>query len=144
MLPVELLSLGASTGISFVMKLIGSWMENKAEERKLLLTQQRMEVEQHALLVKQSGGFAITRRIIALSAVACLLVWPSFSGLLHLPVHFPVETGGSTSVLWGLFATKTAESHYTAKMGIVFFEWHKHVLLAIIGFYFGQTFARRS
>lgn len=140
-LPLELFTMGASTVASFAMKLVGSWMEHKAEERKLLLGLREQDIKQHEFLVKQSGGFAITRRIIALSSVGALLVWPSIAGLYGVPVHFPLESGESLSMLWGLFSTQSTELYMATKLGFVYFEWHKHVILSIIGLYFGQTLA---
>jgi hypothetical protein len=141
MFPLEVLTLGASTALSFGMKFVSIWMQNKAEERKLLLGLRETDLEHQRFLVKQSGGFAITRRIIALSCIATLIVWPSIAGLFGIPIHFTMESNKSVSVLWGLFSDQYTEPYVLTKMGFVYFKWHVHVILSIIGLYFGQTLA---
>lgn len=142
--PIELLTLGGSTIGSFCMKLVGTWMQNKADERELLITQQRMEVEQHKMLVNKGGGFAVTRRVIALTAVAALLVWPKFAGLLDLPVYVPYIDVDSTRVLWGLFTSSDSASGFRTFLGVPVFSSDGHLLAAIFGLYFGSTLANRG
>lgn len=143
-LPLELLTMAGSTGAAFTMKLVGAWMENKSEERKLLLTQQRMEVEQHKLLVQQGGGFAVTRRFIAVTAVLALLVWPKLAAFFGQPVYVPYLDITTTKFLFGVFEYTDQTGGYRTFLGVPMFEWDKHILISIVGFYMGQTLARKS
>jgi hypothetical protein len=127
------------------MKLIGVKMQNAAEERRMLITRGEQYDRQHARLVKQTGWFAVTRRVIALSVVGALLIWPSFASLFGVPIHFPVESvDSSTSLLFGLFTSNSTTGFIGTKMGFVYFDWQVHLLNAIVGFYFGSTSADRK
>lgn len=144
MIPLPLVTFAVSTVTSFVMKVIGVKMQNAAEERRMLYMRGEQYDKQHARLVQQRGWFAITRRIIALSCVGALIIWPSFAGLFGVPIHFPAESVNETGLLFGLFSSHVTTGYVGTKMGFVYFDWQVHLLNAIIGFYFGSTAADRK
>ena len=144
MIPLELLTGGVATAGSFVFKAIGTWMENKAEERKMLLQLRGMDIDEHKALLNAPRGVALTRRLIALSIVFAVLILPKVAWLLSgspIPVNFPFENTDSVSTLWGLFTSSESTNGFINVAGIPIFPWEGHAMMAVVGFYFGDRLA---
>jgi hypothetical protein len=147
MIPLELMTGGVAAVGGFVMKFLGSWQENKHQERQWLMKQKEFELGEKKLLLAQGKGFAWTRRVIALSAIFSILVLPKllfvFSGV-NIPIYVPATDGSETSYLFGLFSSAKTTSGWTPLPGFPVFEYESHMLMAIVSFYFGSSFAGRK
>jgi len=147
MIPAEILTGGAAVIGSFFMKAVGVWMQNKAEERKMLLANRGMDIEEHKTLLQVPKGIAITRRIIALSIVFGVLILPKIVWWLsggQVPVYIPSADAESTSILFGVFSSTATVSGTQLFYGLPVFAWEGHALMAVVGFYFGDRLAGKK
>ena len=88
------------------------------------------------------GGFQFTRRIIALSAVFAVIVWPKL-----VPVLWPdmIVTVGYT--VWNpgfLFFEGSNSVVWQEAKGLVLTPLDTHLMSAIIGLYFGASVVRNA
>ena len=147
MIPLEILTGAVSVVGSFAMKAIGTWAENKAEERKMLLTHRGIDIEEQKTLINAPKGIAITRRIIALSIVFAVLILPKLIWWLsggNVPVYLPGTDESTVSVLFGLFSSTEAVRGAELYYGLPVFSWEGHAMMAVVGFYFGDRLAGKK
>ena len=147
MIPLEVLTGGVSVVGTFAMKVVGVWMQNKAEERKMLLANRGMDIEEQKALLQAPKGVAITRRIIALSIVFGVLILPKIVWWLsggQVPVYLPSADAATTSVLFGLFSSAETVSGSQLYYGLPVFVWEGHAMMAVVGFYFGDRLAGKK
>ena len=91
----------------------------------------------------ENKGFQVTRRIIALSAVFAVIVWPKIVPVLFPDV--PVVVGYTQWNPGFLFFTEGAESVTWQHMkGLVLTPLDTHLLSAIIGLYFGASMVKNA
>ena len=91
----------------------------------------------------ENTGFQVTRRIIALSAVFAVIVWPKI-----VPVLFPDMTVIVGYTQWTpgfLFFTEGSEAVTWQHMrGLVLTPLDTHLLSAIVGLYFGASMVKNA
>jgi len=91
----------------------------------------------------ENTGFQVTRRIIALSAVFAVIVWPKI-----VPVLFPDMTVIVGYTQWNpgfLFFTEGSEAVTWQHMrGLVLTPLDTHLLSAIVGLYFGASMLKNA
>ena len=88
-------------------------------------------------------GFQITRRIIALSAVFAVIIWPKIVPVLFPDV--PVVVGYTEWNPGFLFFTEGSESVTWRHMkGLVLTPLDTHLLSAIVGLYFGASMVKNA
>ena len=143
-LPLELVTMLGSGLMSGVMTLWGQSLKAKAEQHSRLMEKvgvANAAVEQAR--EHKSPGFSFTRRLIALSAVASIIVLPKLAAVLmpELPVlvgytewnpGFWFFTEGVDTVKWMTFK------------GLVITPLDTHLMSAIIGLYFGASVVKNS
>jgi len=127
-----------------VVKLISMNMQNKAEERKAMF--QAFSTRQGAInsvneMASTNSGFAFTRRIIALSITAIIVIVAIFPPLQPVNVIQEIHTGGS--YLFGLIDTTTVRQEWVQLKGSVVLPVIIPSFQAIIGAYFGASIAGR-
>lgn len=145
-IPAELLTGGISAVLSFGASIFAM----KAKQKD---AQQRMLLERHgaseASRVRAEGGDAEdraakrwTRRAIALTATVTILVFPMLAPLFGLDVvtGWTEMSGG----FWPFFDPTSHMIWHMVQGGIVVTPLHTHVLMAIIGFYFGSSAAENA
>ena len=138
----EILPLVGGGLFGAIIKLISMGMQNKADERKAMFqafsAQQGAAMEVNKLAVTNSG-FAFTRRIIALSVTAVVVI------LAILPVMQPVnvlqEIQVGSSYLFGLIDTRSTVQEWVQLEGSVVLPVIIPSFQAIIGAYFGASIA---
>ncbi len=91
----------------------------------------------------ENRGFQITRRIIALTAVGAIVVWPKIVAVFWPEI---LVTIGYTQWTPGfLFLTEGVETiHWEAVQGLVITPLDTHLLSAIIGLYFGASMVKNA
>ena len=91
----------------------------------------------------ENTGFQVTRRIIALSAVFAVIIWPKI-----VPVLFPDITVIVGYTQWNpgfLFFTEGSEAVTWQHMrGLVLTPLDTHLLSAIVGLYFGASMVKNA
>jgi len=143
-LPLELITMLGSGLLSGVMTI---WSQNQkakqaAFDRAIegLAAQSKATNEARRY---ENKGFQITRRIIALSAVAAIIVWPKVVAVFWPDVAVTV---GYTQWNPGfLFLTEGQEVvKWEALKGLVLTPLDTHLLSAIIGMYFGASIVKNA
>ena len=129
--------------VGFVTTIIGQIVKSKAEQQKLMLGALNarhkvlQDVRQHGV---KDRHFAWTRRIIALTCVACIVVVPFIAPFLDIPVIIShVKEGGfSVPFIW----ESPDKIEWKAVQGVALAPMYLHTLAAIVIFYFGSSAAR--
>ena len=143
MIPVELLTMGASAIFSGVMTLWKQSIDNKAMIFEQTLAKSKAQAEIYeAVRNNPNKGFHFTRRIIALTAIGAIIVWP-----MIVPVFWPdvPVTVGWTQMKGGFWFFKDAQESFvfhTVTNGIVLTPLTTHLVSAITGFFFGNQIVK--
>lgn len=91
----------------------------------------------------ENKGFQVTRRIIALSAVGAIIVWPKIIAVFWPEI--PVTVGYTEWNPGFLFLTEGKELiKWQALQGLVITPLDTHLLSAIVGLYFGASVVKNS
>ena len=127
MIPLELITMLGAGLMSGVMTM---WSQSlKAKQEAHMQFMDKIETKNAAVDVARkysSKGFQWTRRIVTLSAVFAIIVWPKI-----VPV-FWFFTDGVDVTVW-----KTAK-------GLVLTPLDTHIMSAIIGLYFGSSVVKNT
>ena len=144
-LPLELITMLFSTVLGGVMSIWGQSMKNRQLQQEMLM--QRAEFNRNAVADARDAGknakhFALTRRLIALSAVFSIIVLPKLVAVWYpevsVYVGYTEATGGFFSWMFG------PEEAIKWKMaqGFVITPLDTHIVSAIVGLYFGAGFTK--
>ena len=145
-IPLELITGAISAGMGFLGSLVAMKQKAAAEHQRLLLERHGADEGSRA---RAEGGTSAnqaekrwTRRTIALTATASILLIPVLAGMFGVHV-----TTGWTELSGGFWPFTNPESHmvwHQVSGGIVITPLHSHTLSAIIGFYFGSSIAENA
>jgi|TARA_R110000803_G_scaffold159001_1_gene223212 hypothetical protein len=91
----------------------------------------------------ENKGFQVTRRIIALSAVGAIIIWPKIIAVFWPEI--PVTVGYTEWNPGFLFLTEGKELiKWQALQGLVITPLDTHLLSAIVGLYFGASVVKNA
>ena len=141
-LPVEMITMLGSSILGGVMSIWSQSIKAKQEEQKMLLARANTQMKfVEKARTYENKGFQFTRRIIALSAVFAIIVWPKV-----VPVFFD-------SIVWltwtelsrgFLFLIEKKEVVMDKEFfGIVITPLDTHLMSAIVGLYFGGSLVKK-
>lgn len=133
MIPIELLTLGGSTVLSAILKI----MAERSRAMSQLMTQRHEQTVE--LASAGTEGYRWTRRTIAVLVVVSVIVLPKLAALFGVPVVYG-STEAGVSLLWGLFGTGSTVEWYSI-VGVPITPLDVHIGLAVAGLYFGQSIA---
>jgi len=144
-LPLELITMLASTILGGVMSIWGQNIKAKQAQQEMLM--QRAEFNRGAVADARDAGkndkhFAWTRRLIALSAVFSIIVLPKLVAVWYPMVDVYV---GYTEVQGGLFNWLFGPDEaieWKSATGFVITPLDTHIVSAIVGLYFGAGFTK--
>jgi len=144
-LPLELITMLASTILGGVMSIWGQSMKARAEQNKMMMERAQFSATQ-VNTAREAGKndkhFAWTRRLIALSAVFAIIVLPKLVAVWYpeVPVYvgYTEATGGIMNWLFG--PAETIKWQYA--QGFVITPLDTHIVSAIVGLYFGAGFTK--
>lgn len=130
-IPLEMLTMGASTALGMV----GKWMTAKAEANRQMLA----AFNQQAIDRSNSGTkvFQFTRRTIALTVVFAVILLPKLAALGGAPIVV-FGSGEEVSFMWGLFSSSAGMVLYTVA-GVPITPLDTHMAAAVAGLYFGKS-----
>lgn len=145
-LPLELITMLASTILGGVMSIWGLSIKAKAEQNKLLLARANFNAKQ-VNAARDAGNnnphFAWTRRLIALSAVFSIIVLPKLVAVWYPEVSVIVGYSEIQGGFWkNLFGNSSEIVHWKAAQGFVITPLDTHIVSAIVGLYFGAGFTK--
>ena len=142
--PFEIITMLASTILGGVMSIWAERRKAKAENEKLLITRGEFDMKARKQSIEagqKDKGFAWTRRIIALSSVFAIVVFPKL-----VAVYYPdvLVTVGYTQWNPGfMFFTEGREIfEWITFEGLVITQLDTNLVSAIIGMYFGGSLAK--
>ena len=140
--PFELITMLGSTLLSGVMSMISQNMKAKQDQQKLLLARAEFQAETfRAAREYDNAGFQWTRRIIALTAVFFIIVWPKI-----VPVLFDVSVFLTwTELSRGFFFLIEQKEMLVDRQfaGVVITPMDTHLMAAIVGLYFGGSLVKK-
>tara|TARA_Y100000296_G_C5047348_1_gene192995 strand:+ start:15 stop:545 length:531 start_codon:yes stop_codon:yes gene_type:complete len=141
-LPVEMITMLGSSLLGGFMSIWGQSIKAKQAEQKMLLARGKFQMEAiEKARTYENKGFQWTRRIIALSAVFAIIVWPKM-----VPVFFDT----SVWLTWTefsrgfLFLIEKKEIVMDKEFfGVVITPLDTHLMSAIVGLYFGGSLVKK-
>jgi hypothetical protein len=141
-LPVEMITMLGSSILGGVMSIWGQSIKAKQAEQKMLLARGKFQMQEiEKARTYDNKGFQWTRRIIALSAVFAIIVWPKM-----VPVFFDTSVWITwTEISRGfLFLIEKKEIVMDKEFfGVVITPLDTHLMSAIIGLYFGGSLVKK-
>lgn len=143
MIPLELITGGAACLTSFIGSVIAMKIKQRAAEQRLLLGRHSAdEASRTRAEANDTPEKRWTRRTIALSVTAAVIVLPVLLGAMGISI-----TTGWTELqggFWPFTDPKSVMIWHTVSGGIVITPLHTHTMSAIIGFYFGSSIAENA
>lgn len=144
MIPMELLSMLASTVLGGVLSIMSQRAKDKANEQKMLLQRASFQSEQFDKAREVQDPFTKnTRRWIALLCVVAIIVLPKLAPFIDPTM--PIFVGYVETVTQGfwIFGSDTDMTQWKPLSGLVITPLDTHVVSSIIGLYFGGSLVRR-
>jgi len=144
MIPMELLSMLASTVLGGVLSIMAQKAKDRAEEQKMLLQRAEFQSQQFDKAREVTDAFTKnTRRWIALMCVLAIIVLPKLAPFID--PNMPVYVGYVETVQQGfwLFSSDVDMTQWKPLNGLVITPLDTHVVSSIIGLYFGGSLVRR-
>ena len=144
MIPMELLSMLASTVLGGVLSIMSQRSKDKANEQKMLLQRASFQSEQFDKAREVQDPFTKnTRRWIALLCVVAIIVLPKLAPFIDPTM--PIFVGYVETVAQGfwIFGSDTDMTQWKPLSGLVITPLDTHVVSSIIGLYFGGSLVRR-
>ena len=143
MFPFEIITMLGSTLISSLLSLWSQRIKAKQDEQKMLL--QRAEFQQQAVDAArnvENVGFQWTRRIIALSSIFAIIIFPKLVAVYYPDVG--VTVGYTVFNPGFLFFTEGREVfEWITFQGLVITQLDTNLVSAIIGMYFGGSLVKK-
>ena len=140
-MPFEMITMLGSTVLGGVMSIWSQSIKAKQAEQKMLI--QRAEVQQQGFKDAreyENKGFQWTRRIIALSSVFAIVVFPKLVAVYYPEVA--VTVGYTQWNPGGLFRSGREVFDWITFQGLVITQLDTNLVSAIIGMYFGGSLAK--
>ncbi len=143
-IPLELMTMLGSGLLSGVMTLFSQGQKAKQDAFNRAI--EGLSAQSKATDVArryENKGFQVTRRIIALSAVGAIIVWPKVIAVFWPEI--PVTIGYTEWNPGFLFITEGKELvKWQALKGLVITPLDTHLLSAIVGLYFGSSMVKNA
>lgn len=141
-LPIEAISMIGSTVLGGAMKMMGQAQQDKAEQWKMLMAQNK-QTEQFVESARQmqNPNAAWIRRFIVILAMLGGLGIVFLAPLLNHPTNVPVQV--TEGFKFWLFDFTNTVTKYVELKGFVTPEWLPAAIMNIIGFYFGSAAVQR-
>ena len=141
-LPVEMITMLGSSLLGGFMSIWGQSIKANQAEQKMLLARGKFQMESiEKARTYDNKGFQWTRRIIALSAVFAIIIWPKI-----VPVFFDTSVWLTwTEFTRGfLFLIESKEIVMDREFfGVVITPLDTHLMSAIVGLYFGGSLVKK-
>ena len=144
MIPMELLSMLASTVLGGILSIMAQKSQAEADKQKMFMQRASFAAKQVDKARNVTDQFTKnTRRWIALIAVVSILVIPKLAPFIDSSM--PIYVGYTETVSQGfwIFASDIDMTQWKPMTGLVITPLDTHVVSSIIGLYFGGSLVRR-
>ena len=141
--PFEIITMLASTVLGGLMSIWAESRKAKAEAQKLLIARGEFEMKAKKQSIDAGladKGFAWTRRIIALTSIFAIVVFPKLVAVYYPEVA--VTVGYTQWNPGGLFRSGREVFDWITFQGLVITQLDTNLVSAIIGMYFGGSLAK--
>lgn len=143
-IPMELLSMGASTIIGGVLSIMAQKAKDKAQEQQALMARAGFQSKQFDKAREVQDSFTkSTRRWIALMCVMAIIVLPKLAPFIDPSLNVYVGYTEAVSSGFWIFSSSTDMTLWKPMEGLVITPLDTHVVSSIIGLYFGGSLVRR-
>ena len=143
-IPMELLSMGASTLLGGILGIMAQNSKDKAEQQKMLMARADFQSKQFDKARNVTDQFTKnTRRYIALMCVMAIIVLPKLAPFIDPSMDIFVGYTESVSKGFWIFSSSTDMTLWKPLGGLVITPLDTHVVSSIIGLYFGGSLVRR-
>ena len=144
MIPMELISMGASTVIGGVLSIMAQKAKDKADEQRSLMARAGFQSKQFEKARNVTDQFTKnTRRYIALMCVMAIIVLPKLAPFIDPNLNIYVGYTEAVSKGFWIFSSSTDMTLWKPLDGLVITPLDTHVVSSIIGLYFGGSLVRR-
>ena len=144
MIPMELISMGASTVLGGVLSIMAQKGKDEADKQKMMMERAGFAAQQADKARDVTDSFTKnTRRWIALMCVFAIIVLPKIVFLIAPETPIYVGYTEATMQGWWIFASSTDVTQWKPLEGLVITPLDTHVVSSIIGLYFGGSLVRR-
>jgi len=141
-LPVEMITMLGSSLLGGFMSIWGQSIKAKQAEQKMLLARGKFQMAEIDKARRyENTGFQWTRRIIALSAVFAIIIWPKI-----VPVFFDTSVWLTWTEFSRGFLFLIEKKEVVMDMeffGVVITPLDTHLMSAIVGLYFGGSLVKK-
>jgi len=143
-IPMELLSMGASTIIGGVLSIMAQKAKDKAQEQEMLMARAGFQARQFDKARNVQDSFTKnTRRWIALMCVMAIIVLPKLAPFIDPTLNVYVGYSEAVSSGFWIFSSSHDMTLWKPLDGLVITPLDTHVVSSIIGLYFGGSLVRR-
>jgi hypothetical protein len=126
----ELLAMLGGGVSGFIMKLIGTQMDNQASQFERMITSQQTADASADAAAKRDGG-VIVRRFLVVCTIFAIVIAPFVFAWTDVGVSVSRETNGFLGLFRGV--------EWQTVQGFVIMPEVRQTALAIVGFYFGSS-----
>ena len=142
-IPLELITMLGSGLIGGVMTIWGKSIENRQRMFENAITAAKTQGSLFADARKiNTGGFAYTRRLLAILAMLAIIVWPKVVAVFWPEVGVTV---GYTEWNPGfLFFEGSEQTQWRQLSGLVITPLDTHIMSAVVGLYFGASIVKNA
>ena len=141
-LPVEMLTMLGSSLLGGMMTIWGQKAKERANQQKMLLARGKFQMEEIDKARRyENKGFQWTRRIIALTAIFFIIVWPKIVPVFFDTSVFLTWTEFSRGFLFLIEQKELLVDREYA--GVVITPMDTHLMSAIVGLYFGGSLVKK-
>jgi len=142
-IPLELITMLGSGLLGGIMTLWSQSMKSKQEAFQRAIDGLAAQSKATDMARRyENHGFQVTRRIIALSAIGAIIVWPKV-----VPIFWPeiqVVVGWTQWNPGFLFFGGSEETVWKTMTGLVLTPLDTHLVSAIVGLYFGASMVKNA
>jgi hypothetical protein len=142
-IPLELITMLGSGLLGGLMTLWSQSMKSKQEAFQRAIDGLAAQSKATDMARRyENHGFQVTRRIIALSAIGAIIVWPKV-----VPIFWPeiqVVVGWTQWNPGFLFLGGSEETVWKTMTGLVLTPLDTHLVSAIVGLYFGASIVKNA
>jgi hypothetical protein len=143
MIPMELLSMLASTVLGGVMSIVAQRGQAEAEKQKMLMERAGFAAEQTDKAREVTDPHTKhTRRWIALMCVFSIIVVPIVAPIFtDVNIAYQIITEADSG--WWIFGSSFETSYFVESNSIYITNLQSHTIFSIIGLYFGGSLTRK-
>lgn len=136
-IPLELVSLLGSSLLGSGMRIFSFFLMAHHRERVMRLCKSSIR-ESTIVSARKASGLQLTRRIIAVSAVFFVIIWPKLVAVFSPETPIFVGYFQTSNGFW-FFSSAYEKLQWIQLKGLVITTLDTHLVSAIIGLYFGSA-----